>query len=273
MPEYSSNVADALEPMIFDFDFDILDGIFNPDQPMDDTIGWTADLSTLSSEQDTFGVLCNEARPSGLANDILESASSAGKPGTEQVHRLATLQHLLSPAQAHRALSRYFESWHRICRVIHRPTFTVDTAPNVVLIAVLILGAMYLPNEEDRKKTLSIIDLVEDYVFLQEPSPADVATKTDSNVDHGSRFHFLQAAFLVAVTQYWTGTEHSRRRVSAVRFDRVIEVRIWSPAAFCDLDADRMLQTARQLGSFRVTHTADDRRSQALWLARERHIR
>jgi hypothetical protein len=225
LPGYSSDLADVLEPMLLDFDLDILDDIFNPDQPMDDAIDWTADLPTLSPEQDSFGVLRNEAKLSNLASHILESASNAGMPDPDRFKVLNTLEHLLAPAQAHQALSRYFESWHRICRIIHRPTFTADTAPDVVLVAVLILGAMYLSNEEDREKTLSVIDFVEDYIFSQEPSPLDAFAQTDTDGDDNPRFHFLQAAFLIVVTQYWTGSDCSRRRVSKGRFDRVIEVR------------------------------------------------
>ena len=235
LPGYSSDLADVLEPMLLDFDLDVLDAIFNPDQPMDDAIDWTADFSTLSPEQDSFGVLRNEAKLSGLASHILESALNGGKPDPDRFKVLNTLKHLLAPAQAHRALSRYFESWHRICRIIHRPTFTADTAPDVVLIAVLMLGAMYLSNEKDREKTLSVIDFVEDYIFSQEPSPLDAVAQTDTDVDDNPRFHFLQAAFLIVVTQYWTGSDCSRRRVSKVRFDRVIEVRSSLSTVFCHI--------------------------------------
>lgn len=86
------------------------------------------------------------------------------------------------------------------------------------------LGAMYLPNEDDRKKTLGVIDFVEDYIFSQEPSPYDGVAQIDADVDETPEFHFLQAAFLLVVTQYWTGSERSRRRVSTVRFERVIQV-------------------------------------------------
>jgi hypothetical protein len=192
---------------------------------MNDAVDWTASFPTLSTEQDTFGLLRNEARLSRLTSDILEARSKAGMAETDHFNSLTTLQHLLSPAQAHRALSRYFESWHRICRIIHRPTFIVDSTPDVVLIAVIILGAMYLPSEEDRKRTLSVIDFVEDYIFSQEPSSSDAAAQDVANVDDNPSFYFLQAAFLIVVTQYWTGSECSRRRVSRVCFDRVIEVR------------------------------------------------
>lgn len=225
MPTYSSDLADVFEPMMIDFDLDIPDGIFNLDQPTDDAVDWTADFPTLSPEQDAFGLLRNEDRLSRLAGDILAAASHAGQHEADRLNRLTMLQHLLSPAQAHRAISRYFESWHRICRIIHRPTFTADTAPDVILVAVLTLGAMYLPNDEDRKRTLEVIDLVEGYIFSQEPPTLVVAAQTDTDIDDNPNFHFLQAAFLVVVTQYWTGSERSRQRVSKIRFDRVIEVR------------------------------------------------
>lgn len=224
MPAYPSDLADVFGPMMIDFDLDILDGIFNPDQPTADAVDWTANFLTLSPEKDTFGLLRNEVRLSGLADDILEAATHAGKSDADRLIHLGTLRHLLSPAQAHRALSRYFESWHRICRIIHRPTFTANTAPDVVLVAALMLGAMYLPNEDDRKKTLGVIDLVEDYIFSHDPSPYDAVAQSDSDVDDNPEFHFLQAAFLLVVTQYWTGSDRSRRRVSTVRFERVIQV-------------------------------------------------
>jgi len=239
IPAYSGDLADVFEPMMVDFDFDILDGIFNPDQPADDAADWTADFPILSSEQDAFGLLRNEARLSGLASNIVKAASNAGNLEADQLNHFTALQYLLTPAQAHRAISRYFESWHRICRIIHRPTFTADTAPDVILVAVLTLGAMYLPNDEDRKRTLSVIDLIEDYIFSQEPSTLDFVTQTDTNVDDNLTFHFMQAAFLIVVTQYWTGSECSRQRVSKVRFDRVIEVKSCIRGGLCFSDADR----------------------------------
>ena len=70
----------------------------------------------------------------------------------------------------------------------------------------------------------AVIDLVEEYIFSQEPSTLDIDAETDTDFDDNPNFHFLQAAFLIVVTQYWTGSERARRRVSKVRFDRVIEV-------------------------------------------------
>lgn len=244
---YSNDLDDALGPMAPDFDLDILDGIFNTDQGMVDAMGWTASSSDLSIEQDTFGILCNEARLASLASDILSCSSNAGRSEADHLDDLTTLQHLLSPAQAHRALSRYFESWHRICRIVHRPTFTADTAPDVSLIAVLMLGAMYLPNKEDRKKTLSVIDLVEEYIFSQEALASDGLLQASTNVDDNAAFQFLQAAFLIVVTQYWTGSESSRRRVSTARFDRVIQVRYRSTAVLCNLAL--LMRTHRLLGN------------------------
>jgi hypothetical protein len=235
LPTYESDLAEDPQPTMLDFDFDILDGIFNTEQIMIDAIDWTADRPGLTSEQDAFGVLRNEARLSSLASDILQCPPNAGRPEADCLNGMSTLQYLLSPAQAHRALTRYFESWHRICRIVHRPTFTVDTAPDVVLIAVLILGAMYLPDEEDRKKTLSVIDFVEDYIFSEEPFSLGMAEQTGMRVDDSPGFHFLQAAFLIVVTQYWTGSESSRRRVSRARFDCVIEVESRSSTAYCDV--------------------------------------
>jgi hypothetical protein len=233
LPSYESDLLDVLDPMMLDFDVDVLDGIFNTDQAMIDAVNWTADRPALSSEQDAFGVLRNEARLSTLANNILQCPPNAGRPEADRPNGMSTLQHLLSPAQAHRALTRYFESWHRICRIIHRPTFRTDTAPDIVLIAVLILGAMYLPEEEDRKRTLSVIDFVEDYIFSQEPSLVGLVGQTGTDVDDSSGFHFLQASFLIVVTQCWTGSECSRRRVSRARFDSVIEVGSRSSAKCC----------------------------------------
>lgn len=220
---------------MFDFDLDIFDGIFGDNGFMDDEIDWTNDSTVMIPEQDTFGVFRNETRLIDLAGRVLDLPSKSGRSEEDRCRSLVTLQHLLSPGQAHRSISRYFESWHRICRIIHRPTFSVESTPDVVLVAVLMLGAMYLTNEEDRKKALSVIDYVEDYIFTQEPPPLEDVARTGTSLDEDADFHFLQASFLVVVTQYWTGTECSKRRVSTTRFDRVLEVMAQSLNCACPI--------------------------------------
>lgn len=212
------------ELTMLDFDLDIFDGIFGDNGFLDDEIDWTNGCTVVTPEKDTFGVFRNEARLLDLATRILDLPSKTDRSEEDRFRSLVTLQHLLSPRQAHRAISRYFESWHRICRIIHRPSFSVDSTPDCMLVAVVMLGAMYLPNEEDRKKALSVIDYVEDYVFAKEPSPLDGTAVIGTCLDDDAGLHFLQASFLVVVTQYWTGTERSKRRVSTYRFDRVLEV-------------------------------------------------
>lgn len=212
------------EQAIFTLDPGNLKYIFNDEPFMNDEIDWAADCNTAPPEEDTFGIYRNNRKISSLPAEILSSLGNTRKEEDERRSILMILQHLLSPAQAHRFVSRYFETWHPICSIIHRPTFAVESAPDSIILAILMLGAMYSPNDEDRKNALSVIDYVEDYVFSQDVSDANGVARPGTSLNNDAEFNFLQASFLLVVAQYWSGPESSRRRVSTFRFSRVLEV-------------------------------------------------
>lgn len=143
---------------------------------------------------------------------------------TKRAHALLTLQELFEPVQVDKALHSYFRSWHRICRITHRPSFSVSSMPHLALVAMIMLGTMYAPCEENRKKATTVLDYAEDYIFAHEPSPPH-PSQDDANRVDTVKSCFLEASFLMIVTQYWTGDSESKRRVSTLRFDRTAEVK------------------------------------------------
>lgn len=220
----TENFDGLCEQAILAFDPGNLDDIFDDDPFTNDESDGTADFATNIPEADTFGIFRNDQRMSSLAAEIFSSPANIRKSEEERRSSLLTLQHLLSPAQAHRFVSRYFETWHPICSIIHRPSFAVESAPDSIILAILMLGAVYSPNDEDRRIALSVIDYVEDYIFSHDFSNSNGVARPGTSLDNDAELHFLQASFLLVVAQYWSGSESSRRRVSTSRFERVLEV-------------------------------------------------
>lgn len=113
---------------------------------------------------------------------------------------------------------------------MHRPSFRLDACHDSLALAVVLLGAMYSPNAADRLATGAVMEHVESYVFscLSSSSVGAEGCQGDPDSADGDmqEFQIIQAAFLMVITMFWTGTEVQKRRAATVRFDHVVEVRM-----------------------------------------------
>lgn len=129
-----------------------------------------------------------------------------------------------------RFLAYYFNIWHRNCRIVHRASFGLDVCHETLALAVIFLGAMYSPRSMERLAASAIIEHVESYIFsclpLASPPPEDDSHREspgDASNDEQTA-QVVQAAFLMVITLFWTGSEAQKRRAATELFDVVVQV-------------------------------------------------
>jgi hypothetical protein len=138
------------------------------------------------------------------------------------------LQSLCRPASVVRFVSYYFNIWHHNCRIVHRPSFGLDTCHDPLVLAVIFLGAMYSSDPLERIAASAVLEHVESFIFSRLPS----SSQRDSSdqeipvvvVDDEESFQSVQAAFLTVITLFWTGTEVQKSRAATDLFSIVVEV-------------------------------------------------
>lgn len=142
------------------------------------------------------------------------------------------LQDLCRPACMSRFIAYYFEIWHLNCRIVHWLSFGFGTCDESLVLAVVLLGAMYSPGAAERLAASAVIDHVESYVFsclpLSHPASGNYHEDPDGVSHDEKRFQISQAAFIMVITQFWTGSGEQKLRASTRLFNIVVEAR-----AFC----------------------------------------
>jgi len=138
------------------------------------------------------------------------------------------LQNLCHPASVARFVKYYFNIWHLNCRIVHRPTFGIDTCDDSLVLAVIFLGAMYSPNAAERLDASALLEHAESYIFSCLPllSSADGHQQKEpgSVCDDENDFKIVQAAFIMVINLFWTGAGAQKRRAATELFDNVVEV-------------------------------------------------
>jgi hypothetical protein len=135
---------------------------------------------------------------------------------------------LCHPTCVTRFVAHYFNIWHRNCRIVHRPSFSLDVCHEALVLAVIFLGAMYSSEPMERVAASAVIEHLESYIFACLPSKSlgKEHRVGDTNVasENEHDFQIVQAAFLMVITLFWTGTETQKRRAASHLFDVVVEV-------------------------------------------------
>jgi hypothetical protein len=138
------------------------------------------------------------------------------------------LQSLCRPASVVRFVSYYFNIWHHNCRVVHRPSFGLDTCHEPLVLAIIFLGAMYSSDPQERLAASAMLEHVESFIFSRLPS-SSLRGSSDQEIpgaviDEEESFQGVQAAFLTVITLFWTGTEVQKRKAATDLFSIVVEV-------------------------------------------------
>lgn len=138
------------------------------------------------------------------------------------------LQSLCHPASVVRFVSYYFNIWHHNCRIVHRPSFGLDTCHEPLVLAVIFLGAMYSADPLERIAASALLEHVESLILSRLPSSSQRDTSDQgipvAVIDDEESFQSVQAAFLTVITLFWTGNEVQKRRAATDLFSIVVEV-------------------------------------------------
>ena len=184
--------------------------------------------------EDTASLQSTAAEIEVILRRVMTAPSLQALSKDERAEIYQQLQDLCSSAHVSRFVAYYFDIWHRNCRIVHRPSFGLNTCHEPLVLAVISLGAMYSSNVMERIAAAAVIEHVESFIFsCLPPSSAEVehGREAPSAVsDDEQRFQSVQAAFIIVITLFWTGTEVQKRRAATQLFDVVVEASIFALA-------------------------------------------
>jgi len=163
-----------------------------------------------------------------ITQAIFRTASSLNLSPEHQTKITHHLEFLFTPSRITRMVNLYFEFWHPHCPIVHRKSFSVETAPTPLLVAIITMGAMYSQVDRDVKTATALLDLIELYIYsmddLTEESEIRHMLLGQTEALSSLVFQHLQAAYLTVCVQFWAGKMVARRRVIETRFGVVIKV-------------------------------------------------
>lgn len=201
---------------------------------------------------------------SALVQTILEKAIALQISAQEQTDIQHHLNFLFTPSKITELVNLYFEFWHPHCPIVHQPSFSIDTAPIPLLLAVSLMGAMYSQVEREVNTAKVLLDLAELVIYSQEDLTDELEIKqmlrastilADQKVSISPlTFPHLHAAYLMVVIQFWAGNMAARKRAYETRFGVVVKI-------------------GRRLGLTKVRHDLDDIVDEGLWIQKESNIR
>jgi len=172
---------------------------------------------------------CTEADTERLVTSVMKAPTLQVLPDHIRLEAQQQLQDLCRPAYVARFVAYYFDIWHLNCRIVHRHSFGFDACDESLVLAVVLLGAMYSPDANERLTASAVIDHVESYIFscssLFPSADEHCRKRPDAVGDDEQDFQIVQAAFTMVITQFWTGTGTQKLRASTSLFDIVVEVR------------------------------------------------
>ena len=125
----------------------------------------------------------------------------------------------------HRLIVSYWAFWHPNCPIVHKPTFSITTAPAALVATMVLIGAVLSPVEADRESALVWLDFVEEWVFSSgsfndDPLPFDPQDMNSPGLQ--DRLDALRAAYCAILLQTWEGTEEAKRRARRSRYTDII---------------------------------------------------
>jgi len=171
---------------------------------------------------------------SAAVQAIFGTALSLQLSPLEQGNVSQHLNYLFTPSNITKLANLYFEFWHPHCPIIHQESFNVETVPTPLLVAVVMVGAMYSQNDTDVTTAKLLLDLAELYVFsmddltdeyeIRQMLRAPASSTAESIPLSMLAFQHLQAAYQMVCVQFWAGNMVSRKRTIDTKFGVVIKV-------------------------------------------------
>ena len=200
----------------------------------------------------------------GVVQLMLEKTISFHTSPQEQAAIQQHLNYLFAPSKIASLVNLYFEFWHPHCPIVHQPTFSIDTAPIPLLIAITLMGAMYSQADREVNTAKVLLDLAEFAIFsvddltdefeIKQMLRASTVSSERLVMSSPMAFSHVLAAYLMVVVQFWAGNMVSRKRALESRFGVVVKV-------------------ARRLNLTKARHDLDDSVDENSWIQKECGIR
>lgn len=207
-------------------------GIYPTDQsPIDNSPAHLSDAGDLlaypTDGLSSFVPALRETRAFHLQNEL--RATAADLHLDPQAVAVA-IGHIVTAYNIESYPRLYFAHWHRHGTVLPASTFHMARVQDSLLLAVMCVGGNYTRNQHQLYQLKYLLDVIEHYTFKKvehlgdEDWPADF---DQFDVDeHGweGKIEDFQAAYLMVVAQYWTGSRLAKRRARQERFVKLVTV-------------------------------------------------
>jgi hypothetical protein len=153
----------------------------------------------------------------------------------EQADISQHLNYLFVPSKIEKFINCYFEFWHQHCPIIHKPSFSIETAHIPLLIAMTLMGAMHSQVDHEVSSAKVVLDLADLFIYSvddfsdefeiqQKLRFSSSSSPNQTSVMSMVALENLQAAYLMVCVQFWAGNATARRRAIETRFAAAIKV-------------------------------------------------
>jgi len=174
---------------------------------------------------ETTSFPCTEADSGRLVMSVMKAPTLLLLPDDARLEVQQRLQDLCRPTCVARFVAYHFNIWHLNCRIVHRPSFGFDVCDESLVLAVVLMGAMYSPSASERLTASAVIDHIESYIFSCLPLSHSRDGRRLGDPDGNEQsFQMIQAAFTMVITLFWTGTGAQKLKAATELFDIVVEV-------------------------------------------------
>ena len=129
-----------------------------------------------------------------------------------------------SPNNLRRFVDLYWLTWYIHWPVIHKSTFQISEAPFTLVAAMVLIGASYSTDPDDRAHATLFCDVVEEMVFGDDYFGDSAAFSVLNAACLERRLRSLQAAHAMCLYQAWEGHDTGKRRARRHRFSAVVAV-------------------------------------------------
>jgi hypothetical protein len=133
------------------------------------------------------------------------------------------LERISTPHKIRNLVNAYFHYWYPHCPLVHRPSFDIGSVSLPLLFVITIIGSLFSSAEDKSALVEEIIDLAEDYAFLN-PTFVSLTMGDCTLLNSAAALESILAAFLISKVQICSGSSRARRRIRLSRYGEIITV-------------------------------------------------
>ncbi|GME39455.1 uncharacterized protein LTHEOB_2246 [Neofusicoccum parvum] len=120
-------------------------------------------------------------------------------------------------------VNSFFSNYHQQMPIMHRPTFSLETAPMALLVAIFAVGLATSGSKQTSPKVRRLLSLIEEFIFTQNLFRHYLG-RDDGCAAASSEFEVLQAGFIISTIQSGMHDIATRRRIRVERHPVLVAV-------------------------------------------------